>query len=106
MSRVLASLLIFFVTAMYIAAASDIHLAFAGTADISDPACVVSSDCDSGDTHHAAADPDHCSHGSAHLVGMFSDLPLHSLPKSAAIPATATIYFSVVSSPPTTPPKA
>ena len=106
MSRTLVSLLIFFVTAMYIASASDIHLAFAGKVDISDPACVVTGDCGSDETHHAAADPDHCSHGSAHLVGLLSGLSQHSLPESAAIPAAATIYFSVLSSPPTTPPKA
>lgn len=106
MSRILPSLLIFFVTAMYIASASDLHFAFAEAHNASDTACVANSDCGKSETHHATADPDHCSHGSAHLVGMLSDLPLYSFPEAAVTPVTATIYFSVVSSPPTTPPKA
>ena len=106
MMRILASFLIFFVTAMYIASASDFHFAFAGTdKTISASTCAASGDCDKGDTQHAA-DPDHCSHGSAHLVGMLSTSPLHSFPEAAVTPVTSAIYFSVVSSPPTTPPKA
>ena len=103
MSRTLAALLIVFVTTMQIAWASGMHFAEADHAD--NTVCVVGA-CDHDETHHVATDPDHCSHGSAHLVGLLSGLPLPSLPESTAIPATATIYFSVVSSPPTTPPKA
>lgn len=103
MTRIIASLLIIFITAMHIAWASDLHFAEASKGNA---ACVAGDECDGGDTHNAAADPDHCSHGSAHLVGILSGLPLPSLPESAAISETATIYFSVVSSPPTTPPKA
>jgi len=104
MSRIIASLLIVFVTAMHIAWASDFH--FTGMDNISGAACVAGDDCDKGETHQAAADPDHCSHGSAHLVGMISGSPRHLFPQPAVTPVTATIYFSVVSSPPTTPPKA
>ncbi len=106
MSRIIAFLLIFFVTTMYIASASDFHFTFAGTDRISDTACIASGDCGEGGTQHAVADPDHCSHGSAQLVGMPSASPLHSFPEAAVTPVKASIYFSVVSAPPTTPPKA
>ncbi len=103
MSRTLAALLIVFVTAMHLAWASGVH--FPGTDHTDNAACVVG-DCDPGETHHVATDPDHCAHGSAHLVGMLSGALPHSLPESTTTPATTTIYFSVVSVPPTTPPKA
>jgi len=104
MSRTIASLLIVFISAMHFAWASDIHFSTMGEAHAS--ACVVGGDCDKDETQHAATDPDHCSHGSAHLVGMLSDSLRHALPNLAVTPAAATIYLSVVSSPPTTPPKA
>ncbi len=106
MSRIIASLLIFFVAGMYTASASDMHFVFAAANEISDTVCVASGDCDKVETQHATADPDHCQHGSAHLVGMLAGSPQHLFPQPAVTPVTATIYFSIVSAPPTTPPKA
>jgi hypothetical protein len=50
---------------------------------------------------------DHCCHASAHLIGMWANQPVFSLPDASTVwPHYRTMHYSILGSPPGRPPRA